>query len=100
MNKKNMKDKIREILKKHNEWDAFDDEVEDGYASVEYHKETLDKVVSEIATLCEEQLGKTWYVEGDEVVIKKGKWVICRLAMPTVLKCKCDDCQKEHEVGL
>lgn len=55
-----MKDKIREILKKHNEWDAFDDEVEDGHASVEYHKETLDKVVSEIATLCEEQYRQSY----------------------------------------
>lgn len=43
--------KIREILLKHNEWNCYDDEIEEGYGTVEYHTESLEKVVKDLSQL-------------------------------------------------
>ena len=43
--------KIREILLKHNEWNCYDDKIEEGYGTVEYHTESLEKVVKDLSQL-------------------------------------------------
>ena len=70
MNK--LKEQIKEILQNFRiDW------VEP--VNIELEQEAEEILLEELTALMEEETGKTWHYEGDEVVIKKGKWVIERL---------------------
>ena len=60
-------EKIEKILLKHNEWNAFDDEVKEGICSIEYSYETLKEVIQELETYCKAREREA-YKEGATVM--------------------------------
>ena len=71
-----MKNKIREEIKKilfrNNEWNVWDDEIEDGFGSVEYHKEELEVVTDELLSLVQES--EVGAVRDFVIWYNKGSW--------------------------
>lgn len=43
-----------------------------------WFEQLIEDILPESMDLALEEEGKTWYFEGDELVIKRGKWVIDR----------------------
>ena len=80
---KNLKDEIEGILLKHNEWNAYDDEIEEGFASVEYHREALAKVIKDLTSLIEQEkeravMGFIDYMYGQNLPLHKAGVVTVR----------------------
>ena len=72
-----MEEKIQKILENNRRYARYEN---CGHEVVDEHKAVKDLtnlLQAEKEPYLDEQ-GKTWYFEGDELVIKKGKWVIDR----------------------
>lgn len=76
--KKRFEEIVMEVLKEYQIMGSIPSEKKNVVNMFNAQVELSEKLTELFATEINDMLGKTWYFEGDELVIKKGKWIIDR----------------------